>query len=436
MNKRFKVIVSLLLVCLFVQACSSHMKNVMIDKGNALTGPEEPSICVSQKDNKYVVAGANIRSTYHSKNKGKTWTKVMPESSYGVYGDPCIVSDDQGNFYFLHLSNPDGKGWASDSLLDRIVCQHSSDHGKTWNNGGFMGLSAPKDQDKEWAIVDNNSGIIYATWTQFDKYNSKEPGDSSNILFSASKDNGLTWSDAKRINQQAGNCLDDNYTVEGAVPAVGPNGEIYVAWAYGNEIYFDKSEDGGKSWLENDIVVATGTGGWNLNVKGIQRSNGMPVTVCDLSGGEHHGAIYVNWCDTRNGNDNIDVWLAKSTDGGDTWSEPIKVNDDTTETQQFLTWMAVDQTNGNLYTVFYDRRNHQDVKTDVYMAYSVDGGDEFVNVMVSDSSFTPNEYVFFGDYNNISAHGNVVRPIWTRLDKYELSIWTALIDGKKLSKNK
>lgn len=432
MMRRIGLIFSTAIICLILGACGVHMKNVMIDKGNALTGPEEPSICVSQLNTKYVVAGANIRSTYYSKNRGKSWEKVMPESTYGVYGDPCIISDAMGNFYFLHLSNPDGKGWASDSLLDRIVCQHSSDFGVSWSNGGYMGLSSPKDQDKEWAIVDNTTGDIYATWTQFDKYNSKEPGDSSTILFAKSSDQGKTWSNALRINQVAGNCLDDNFTVEGAVPAVGPNGEIYVAWAHGNEIYFDKSLDKGETWLDEDVQVVSGTGGWNLNIEGVQRSNGMPVTVCDLSGGEHHGTIYINWCDTRNGEDDTDVWLVKSVDGGLSWSKPQRVNNDTTKTQQFLTWLAIDQTNGFLYTVFYDRRHHNDTKTDIYMAYSKDGGEQFSNVMISDSSFTPNEYVFFGDYNNISAHDNVVRPIWTRLDKYELSIWTALINGKKL----
>ena len=52
----------------------------------------------------------------------------------------------------------------------------------------------------------------------------------------------------------------------------------------------------------------------------------------------------------------------------------------------------------------------------------------FTNEKISDSPFTPDKSVFFGDYTNISAHGGVVRPIWTRCDGTELSIWTALIN--------
>ncbi|MFQ6611079.1 MAG: FlgD immunoglobulin-like domain containing protein [Fidelibacterota bacterium] len=62
------------------------------------------------------------------------------------------------------------------------------------------------------------------------------------------------------------------------------------------------------------------------------------------------------------------------------------------------------------------------------MAKSTDGGDTFENFMVSDSSFTPQASVFFGDYINIAALNGKVYPIWMRLDQMELSVWTALID--------
>ncbi len=405
----------------------------MIDDAPAFFGPEEPSIEIDPTNTKHIVAGANINHVYRSRDGGYTWEKdELKSQEHGVYGDPCLISDKEGRFYFFHLSNPDGKGWASDSLLDRIVCQYSDDQGKTWNDGSAIGYNPPKDQDKEWAIVNHLNGEIYVTWTQFDLYNSKEAGDSSNIMFSKSTDRGDTWSTPIRINQYSGNCLDDDYTVEGAVPAVGPNGEIYVSWSYGDHIYFDKSLDGGKTWLKEDIVIASETGGWNIDIPGIQRCNGMPITVCDVSGKENTGNIYVNWCDTRNGEDDTDVWLVKSSDQGKTWTKPLRVNDDKTKRHQFLTWLDIDQTTGHLYTVFYDRRNYEDRQTDVFLGYSRDGGESFKNVMISDSAFTPQPIVFFGDYNNISAHDGEVRPIWTRLQDNRLGVWTAIIKANKL----
>jgi len=82
-----------------------------------------------------------------------------------------------------------------------------------------------------------------------------------------------------------------------------------------------------------------------------------------------------------------------------------------------------------LYFVFYDRRKYsaKSLKTDVYLAVSKDGAKTFKNIKISEKPFIPDKTVFFGDYNNISVYKGIVRPIWTRLDKYDLSIWTALI---------
>ncbi len=169
-------------------------------------------------------------------------------------------------------------------------------------------------------------------------------------------------------------------------------------------------------------------GDWDYDIPGISRCNGLPVTVCDLSNGPYRGNIYINWTDQRNGTDDTDVWMAKSTDGGDTWDEPKRVNDDPAGKQQFFTWMTIDQVTGYLWFVWYDRRNYTDNNTDVYMAVSRDGGESFFNFKVSEQPFLPTAGVFFGDYNNVTAYNNVIRPIWTRLHQGQLSVWTAIVD--------
>ena len=155
----------------------------------------------------------------------------------------------------------------------------------------------------------------------------------------------------------------------------------------------------------------------------------MPVTCCDLSQGPYRGNIYINWSDQRNGLTDTDIWFTKSTDGGISWSSRKRVNDDPAGKQQFFTWMTVDQKTGYIYFVFYDRRAYSNNATDVYMAVSRDGGETFQNFKVSESPFTPNPGVFFGDYTNITAYNNVVRPIWARLETGQLSVWTAIVDS-------
>ena len=305
------------------------------------------------------------------------------------------------------------------------------ENGKKWDGDFFVGYNPPKDQDKEWGCADNQ-GNLYLTWTQFDEYESRQPGDSTNILFATSTDQGKSWSDPLAINQFKGNCLDGDSTVEGAMPVIGPDGEIYVTWAFANKIYFDKSTDGGKTWLENDIVVAEQEAGWSFDVPAISRANGFPVIACDTSSGPGRGTIYLSWTDKKDGH--TDVWFTKSEDGGNQWIDPVRVNNDSTRAEQFFVWMTFDQSDQSLYFVFYDRRAYDEngIATDVYLAYSFDPGHSFKNVKISESPFIPNEQVFFGDYTNIVAYKGIVRPVWTRMDQGKLSIWTALINKKDL----
>ncbi len=416
----------LLLIFTYVDA---QFENVKIYENRALPmGICEPSIVINPANQNNIVAGGILNFVFVSNDRGKTWSKDRMKSKSGVFGDPCLVADNKNHIYYLHLSDPDHRGWSSENLLDRIVVQRSNDGGNNWQGDGYTGLNHPKDQDKQWACTNFNNQDIAVTWTQFDKYNSRDTNHKSNILFSQSTDLGETFSHPIRINEKSGNCLDDDQTTEGAVPAFGPNGEIYVAWSMEEKIYFDRSFDNGKTWLEKDIEVANQPGGWTMDIPGIQRCNGMPITVSDVSQGPFRGAVYVCWADIREGENNANIYVSSSMSKGVTWSEPIQINDDSTQTHQFFPWMSIDPVTGYLYVVFYDRRAYADNQTDVYLAYSKDAGQTWVNEKISESPFTPNPMVFFGDYNNISAYNGIVRPIWTRYEKGKMSIWTAIID--------
>jgi len=397
--------------------------------GNS-NSPNEPSIAINPNNTLELVAASNIDNVYYSTDAGYTWTSGTLTSNYGVWGDPAIACDTSEAFYFFHLSNPASGNW-----IDRIVCQKTNGPGQSWNNGSFVGLNGTKAQDKQWIDIDRSTNTIYMCWTEFDQYGSNNPMDSSRIFFTSSTDQGASWSTPIRINALGGDCLDSDNTVEGAVPAAGPNGQVYVAWAGPQGIVFNKSLNGGQTWLAQEQLVDPMPGGWDMDIPGIYRANGLPVTACDRSGGPNNGNIYINWCDQRNGVTDTDVWLVKSTDGGATWSSPSRVNDDTTNRQQFFTWMTVDQTTGFVWFVFYDRRNYLNTSTDVFMAVSKDGGNTFTNFKVSSTPFVPVSGVFFGDYTNVTASDNVVRPIWTRLDNFNLSVWTAIIDTTTLTGN-
>lgn len=423
MNKLYPL--ALATVLLAPKFSAAQHPNVLIGMENQ---PNEPSICINPKNTQELVAGANLQNLYYSHNGGQTWQQAPVDCPWGIWGDPAIGVDTSGAFYYLHLSySQDPGGW-----IDRIIAQKSTDKGETWDSGSFMGLNPQKDQDKQWVATDWKTNRLYVSWTQFDHYGTSEPTDSSIILFSKSTDGGISWAPPRRLSQLGGDCVDSDFTAEGAVPTVGPDGEVYVAWSNRNKIWFDRSLDGGETWLDQDIFVGNQPEGWDYSIPGIWRANGLPVTCCDTSSGPYRGTIYINWSDQRNGEDDTDIWLSKSVDGGNTWSPAVRVNNDDTHRQQFFTWMTVDQKTGWVWFVFYDRRNYNDERTDVFMAVSKDGGLTFQNFKVSESPFFPTAGFFFGDYTNLTAYDNVVRPIWTRLEGGTLSVWTALVNPDSL----
>jgi hypothetical protein len=126
----------------------------------------------------------------------------------------------------------------------------------------------------------------------------------------------------------------------------------------------------------------------------------------------HGAALYVTWSDYTNGD--IDVFTARSTDGGRTWSPKVRVNTDPVHNgaDQFFQWMAVDPITGAIYVQFYDRRDDPtDRKTAVTLARSTDGGRSFTNYAWTNSSFDGHD-VRLGDYMWLTAYDNRVYGVW------------------------
>ena len=391
--------------------------NVRIGGSINSTEPNEPSVCINPQNTDEIMVGANNKHYYFSGDGGLTWQHGVLQSSFGVYCDPAIVCDDQGTFYYIHLV-PD---------LSRVVCQKKTKAAAYWTDGSFTALNGTMQIDKEWAVFDPVNGNLYTTWSQFNRHGSLDPKDSTIIFLARSEDRGSTWSERIRISQKSGDASGGFMSVHGSYPATGPNGEVYVCWWSPAGLMFDKSTDEGKSWLPADIRV-TPPVQWIYGVPGMQLTPSFPVISCDRSNGHYRGTIFINWSDNRNGATDSDIWVVKSSDGGKTWSNPKRVNDDPAGKQQYFNFLSVDQVTGYVFIVFYDRRNYADNKTDVYVAVSRDGGTRFENMQISDTPFIPYSTAFFGHYLGISAHNNQVFAVWSRQDNGVNSIWGAIVD--------
>jgi hypothetical protein len=127
------------------------------------------------------------------------------------------------------------------------------------------------------------------------------------------------------------------------------------------------------------------------------------------------GDLVVVWNDQLFGDP--DILAIRSTDGGMTWSAPVRVNDDLGTDAQFFPWVDADET-GVFHAVWYDRRDNG-FDIDVYYASSMDGGASWTaNVRVTAAAFTPvlpsegGAADFLGDYNAVTAAEGFAYPFY------------------------
>src|SRR5689334_4830049 len=421
-------------LCLLFSTVAHAQQVVRITEPTAIN-PAEVTIAINPKNPDNMIAASfqtgrppkPRAGSYHyvTFDGGKTWTTVAtPDPKNLVQGDDVLAFSNDGVAYHAHLSF-DGIRLARPVRAENgMIVNVSKDGGNTWSDGtpaiNHVNTVIPFE-DKPGLIVDNAPGSrfkgnVYLAWTRFDVYGSADPEHHSQIYFTRSTDEGQTFSMPFRISDTGGDCLDSDNTVEGAVPAVGPNGEVYVVWAGPLGLVFDKSTDGGLTFGK-DKVIGEIPGGWDFGIDGLERANGMALTGVDLSNGPNKGTLYVNWIDARNGDP--DVFVMSSKDGGETWNAPIRVNDDPLKNgkAQFFTWMSVDPIDGSVNVVFYDRRDTAGAMTKLVMARSVDGGKTFVNHKIDAPAFKCDAKVFFGDYTGISAYNGGVVPMFMHFDE-------------------
>ena len=158
-----------------------------------------------------------------------------------------------------------------------------------------------------------------------------------------------------------------------------------------------------------------------------------------------------------------DIFFAFSDNAGLTWSTPIRVADDTVHADQFYQWLSVDPADGSVNISWYDTRNDPARrKTDVFFARSTDGGFTFSpNVRVTTAStdescppcedliaqtgFTSSTISFcrqncsaemlnqYGDYTGLVTFAGLSHPIWTDRrsgERFNEEIFTATLKAK------
>ncbi len=378
----------------------------------------EPSIAVNHFSPNQVIATAGGDMLAFSTDSARTFTLVNPAGEGGhTGGDPSLVFDDKGTALFSYLAITKlgtTAYWGHGSGPNGVYVRRSPDGGKTWDRdaAGVSVFTAKDpviklaDMPRIWADANPKSpyrGNLYYAWIEWGLENSI-------VLYSRSTDGGKHWSKPMRISTVPGLPRDDNGSVVGIIGTVAPDGTQYVVWNQGLNITLAVSKDGGKSFAPSRPIIDVGPPyfGGTGSVPGVARTMGFPQVGVDAKS----GALYVSWSDYRNGD--VDVFFARSTNHGRTWTKAQRVNDDAIHdgNDQFFQWMTVDPANGDVYVQFFDRRaDAANRQTRVTLARSTDGGRTFRNYDWSDRAFA-GEDAFLGDYMWLTAFEGRVYGVW------------------------
>jgi len=338
-------------------------------------------------------------------------------------GEPAITIDKNGTFIINRLGRlPTFLG---------LYSHYSTDNGITWSNQKTI---TTDDLEKHSIATDNNTissyyGRTYAIYSMLTT--------PFRIKFSISDDGAQNWSTPQNLNNPPIRCygtdmdIDKNGNVL-ACWAVIPTG---VPSPYEVSIGFARSVNGGGSWSvsENAISVRGITG--ILNQKQNIRVNSIPRIAVDNTDGPFGGTIYIVTSQKElapAGND-PDIVLFKSTDNGNSWSGGIRVNQDSFNNGkiQFFPAILIDPS-GAINVLYLDDRNTTSDSTGVFLSRSTDGGETWTDYQVSDHNFRPTAVSGIGA-GNISDHIDMTYsngklwPVWMDNSTGVYQIWTAPI---------
>jgi hypothetical protein len=378
--------------------------NHQVDVTQSPGSENEGTIAIDQADPSKLFAAYNnmVSSTdqfRHSTDGGDTWS-----ASTGIAASCCdnqTATDSYGNIFLVNIN----------AALNAVNLYASTDGGATFtltkviDTGDIDQPSVAAGANMVWVSWTNN-GTLFARGAPvtglgtIGNFNAEQ------------RTRGLSAPGAPRrlpnVSPREGVPGSNNGDCTFGDIGILPTGTIDVVCQTDTQIFVSRDTDGlGANGFGPQILVR------NVGVdkffpippQSARTIDAEANLSVDVSPGPFHGRVYLAFTDLASPNTtNTDVFMTHSSDGGATWSNPLKVNDDNTTTSQFFSDVAVDPVTGNVMATWLDPRgdpNNHNVMP--YASISTDGGLTWgpsfpLSTGSSNAAGDNNPGIQFGDY--------------------------------------
>jgi hypothetical protein len=322
----------------------------------------------------------------YTTNGGMNWTFPGVLENNVFRSDPVTNSNEIGQFFYLSLQSNVNLSFFCDDLWRSI------NGGQSWTL--LSGERGGGGGDKEWFTIDKTNGPGHGFQYQSDDGINCSGG---GVEFQRSTDGGTTWQSPITVPHSP---------VYGTLD-VDTNGNLFLG-GEGSTFYCVRSSNAqiGGQTPTFDQSTAVNMGG-DLGSGGINPAGltGQLFLAIDRSGTATNNNIYMLASVVPPGRSTTDVMFVRSTDGGLTFSAPVRVNDDPVNPSKWH-WFGTMSVapNGRLDAVWYDTRNAaNNTDSELFYSWSTDGGFTWApNVQVS-NAFNP-----FEGYPNQSKIGDYI----------------------------
>jgi hypothetical protein len=355
---------------------------------------------------------------------------------YERASDPWVSIGPDGTAYTVSIS------FNNTNNNNAVGAAISKDGGMTWTN--LSVIIADNEgtlqffNDKESVTADPvKAGVAYVVWDRLESPNANPEADLHTAafrgpaLFSKTTNGGRTWSAPKVIV----NTPSRQQTIGNVIVVDPRNGTLYDFFdlitppfnVTAFKVAFIKSSDGGETWTKPEVIADIRTVFVHDPNTGqlIRTGDIIPEPAIDPGTGQ----LYVVWQDSRfNGGHFDEVALSTSTDGGATWSEPIRVN--TPKGKPAFTPSIRVNTSGDVGVTHYDFRSltteTTTLPTDYWFVRSINRGASFGGEVHITGPFdmltAPFASGFFvGDYEGLANDGPTFVPFFVKANSGNLS---------------